>query len=63
MGHGERHSLRPLLDSEDTRFRCAQTMSAHRHAGQDSHVTAGDTVTIEPLQGDRTPRLLTMTGT
>ena len=64
MGHGERHSLRPLLDS------AGHEVSLQRDdvlltdtLAKILHVTSGDTVTIEPLQGDRTPRLLTMTGT
>ena len=64
MGHGERHSLRPLLDSagHEVPLRRDDVLLTDTLA-KILHVTAGDSVTIEPLQGDRTPRLLTMTGT
>ncbi len=64
MGHGERHSLRPLLDAagREVSLRHDDVLLTDALA-KILDVSVGDTVTIEPLQGDRTPRLLTMTGT
>jgi putative ABC transport system permease protein len=64
VAHPERHSLRPLLDEDAKRVpiergavlatdMLARVLGAH----------AGDTLLIEPLTGDRTPRPLVMTGT
>jgi putative ABC transport system permease protein len=64
MGHAERHSLRPLLDRDGKVVPLGREDVFLTDAlAKILAVSPGDTVTIEPLQGDRTPRLLTMTGT
>jgi putative ABC transport system permease protein len=64
IAHGSRHSLRPLLDMQGREVAIDRgdvlftDMLAKALA-----VAPGDTVIVEPLQGERTPRELTLTGT
>jgi putative ABC transport system permease protein len=64
MGHGERHSLRPLLDAagNEVPLNRGDVLLTDTLA-KILEVAPGDAVTLEPLQGDRTPRRLVMTGT
>jgi putative ABC transport system permease protein len=64
MGHGARHSLRPLLDADgrEVPLQPGDVILTETLA-KILDVSPGDRVLIEPLQGNRTPRLLTMTGT
>jgi putative ABC transport system permease protein len=64
VSHGRRHSLRPLLDADGSEVPIGDgdvlfTDMLAKVLG----VKVGDTVLVEPLQGDRTPRPLTITGT
>ena len=64
VAHPERHSLRPLLD-EDARpvaIEPGQVLATDMLARL-LDARAGDTLMIEPLSGDRTPRPLILTGT
>ena len=64
IAHPERHSLRPVLDED------AQEVALEEGAALATDMLArvldlqpGDTMIVEPLQGERTPRPLIMTGT
>ncbi len=64
VGHPARHSMRPLLDASgaEVPLRPGDVLLTDTLA-KILRVAPGDPIHIEPLQGDRTPRLLTMTGT
>lgn len=64
LGDPERHTLRPLLDDRGNE----QTLRPNdvlftETLAQVLHVKPGDVVDIEPLQGERTVKHVTMTGT
>jgi len=64
LGDPERHTLRPLLDDRGVeRTLGPNDVLFTETLAQVLHVKPGDTVEIEPLQGDRTVKRLTMTGT
>jgi putative ABC transport system permease protein len=64
MGHGERHSLRPLLDADGHEVPLGgDDVLLTETLAKILQVEPGDPILVEPLQGNRTPRLLTMTGT
>ncbi len=64
LGHPERHSLRPLIDNDmhEVALAPGEVLFTDMLA-KVLQVAPGDTVTAEPLQGERTPRSLKLTGT
>jgi putative ABC transport system permease protein len=64
VSHGRRHSLRPLIDADgrEVAIERGEVLFTDMLA-KVLGVKVGDTVIVEPLQGDRTPRPLTITGT
>jgi putative ABC transport system permease protein len=64
IGHAERHSMRPLLDDrgDEVGLHANEVLFTGTLA-QVLDIEPGDRVTIEPMQGDRSPRTITMTGT
>lgn len=64
MGHDVRHSLRPLLDANGGEVELgSDDVLLTDTLAKVLQVAPGDKVLVEPLQGDRTPRELTMTDT
>lgn len=64
VAHPERHSLRPLLDEDAKRVPIERgAVLATDMLARVLGARVGDTLTIEPLSGDRTPRPLVLTGT
>jgi len=64
LGRHERSSLRPLLDGHGREQRLSRGEARFTDMlAKALHVKPGDTVWVEPLLGDRTPRSLKMTGT
>lgn len=64
VGHAPRPSLRPLLDdrAREVSISPGDVLFTDTLA-KVLHVRPGDTVVIEPMQGERTPHTLTLTGT
>ena len=64
VAHSPRHSLRPILDIDgrEVRIERGQVLVTDMLA-KVLGVTPGDTVLVEPLQGERTPRPLRLTHT
>lgn len=64
LGRPEHGSLRPLLDAEGREVKLSPgSVLFTDMLAKVLHVVPGDTVMVEPLLGDRTPRPLTLTRT
>ena len=64
VAHPERHSMRPLLDERGNEVPLgAGSVLFTDMLAKVLDVTPGESVVVEPIQGERTPRTLTMTGT
>lgn len=63
VGHATRHSMRPLLDDDGDEVGLGQDEVLFTGTlAQVLDVEPGERVTVEPMQGNRSPRTLTMTG-
>lgn len=64
VAHPERHSLRPVLDEHAVQVPLERgAVLATDMLARVLNAKVGDTLMVEPLLGDRTPRPLTVTGT
>jgi putative ABC transport system permease protein len=64
VAHPERHSMRPLLDESGNEVALDPGAVLFTDMlAKVLEVKPGDSVIIEPVQGERTPRTLTLTGT
>jgi putative ABC transport system permease protein len=64
VGHPARHSQRPLLDDDAREVALgASDVLFTDMLAKLLEIAPGDTVTVEPVTGERTPRRITMTGT
>ncbi len=64
IGHPERGDMRPILDSVGTTVPLGRDEVLFTETlAKLLDVKPGESVRIEPMQGERTPRVLTMTGT
>jgi putative ABC transport system permease protein len=63
VGHATRHSMRPLLDEEGDEVGLGpDDVLLTGTLAQVLGIEAGDKVTVEPMDGERSPRTITMTG-
>lgn len=64
VAHAPRHSMRPLLDDDGNEVPLEPgSVLFTDMLARVLDVVPGETVMVEPIQGDRTPRPLTLTGT